>query len=283
MTDLVHFHYIHFINCLPPEDSGGAKRIYENLLNINAFRGPLRPEYTETPTPTEFLLVLAEIEKNITPNSIPLIHIDAHADKEYGLSFRNDNINKNEYISWDILTEYLGKINLKISNKLFLVLCACSAFYINSKLHPTLAAPFSLCISPYSELTLSEIERTIPSFYNSLIKNHDLITAVAATQESFEMVSSDIFLKEILVKTHMTTLGKAGKLRREGLLTQLINKSKTPVNKKQARRYIKERLKSFTDEDIKRYSDTYLCGRPAPFSAHDVKTEATKRVRALKT
>ncbi len=271
MSDLVLFHYINFINCLPPADVGGAKRIYETVTNIDGYLGPLKTNYDETRAPEVFLETLKNIENNIRPDSIPLIHIDAHAHKHHGLHF-SDGI----FLSWDEVVEALAGINEKISNKLFLVFCACSAFFINSKLHPNSKAPFSFCVSPYSEITLAQLEDIIPNFYHALVGNNSISNAVAACAGMLHPISSDIFLKDIMVRMMMTTMGKEGRIRREYLLSEIIHQSQQPVDKKHARAHIKAKLK-LSNSDVQSFSRTYLCGRAAPFTADDIIKEARQR------
>ncbi len=274
MSNLVLFHYIHFINCLPPADVGGAKRIYETVTNIDGFLGPLKTNYEETRTPESFLDTLKNIETNIRPDSIPLIHIDAHANKHQGINF-SDGI----FLSWDGVVEALARINAKISNRLFLVFCACSAFYINSRLHPNSKAPFSFCVSPYSEITLAQLEDIIPNFYHALVGNNSITNAVAACNGMLHPISSDIFLKDIMVRMMMTTMGKEGRIRREYLLSEIISQSREPVDKRHARAHIKAKLK-LSNSDVQSFSRTYLCGRFAPFTAEEVIKEARQRTNS---
>ena len=275
MTDSVLFHYVHFLNCLPPADAGGARRVFEDVEMITGRYGRLRGVQQSISNGAELISAFKKIENSIEESNIPLIHIDAHASQAQGIEFYSADNEHPEYIGWDTVANALGRINLKTNNRPFLVLCACSAFKINAEIKPYSVAPFSVCLSPHGKITLQQIESSFIIFYRKLTCEMNLTAAYPAIKKKFEMTSSEYFLKEVLIEMGMKNIGKDGKKTREGLLTDLIKKHPN-IDKKQARKHIKNTL-TLTETGLQKLSSTYLCGRPFPFTASEITTEARKR------
>lgn len=272
VQESVCFDYVHIINCLPDSDAGGSRRLYETIEDISLSQNSLQPMYSKVGSVCELLDVLSEVRNGIGSNSIPLIHFDAHAKKTQGIEFIS-GVDCIEYISWNDLTAELGKINAKINNRLFVVFCACAAFYINENLRPENVAPFSVCVSPESDVKFGVIENIIPIFYHSLLVDYDIIRAAKVVEGTFHLTSSEHFLKDVLVRMTRASFGKQGSKIREDMLTEVVQGNEQNLDLKHARKLIKDYM-SLDDEKLKVITDTYLCGRDFPFTATQIIKEA---------
>ena len=171
----------------------------------------------------------------------------------------------------------LRAINVKTKNRLFVVFCACSAFYINGEIEPNKPAPFSVCVSPYSKLTLQEIEQILPEFYRALMVDYDFLNAIQQVRSAYEYSSSELFIKDVLVKMICRNMGKKGRQHRENLLTEAVKRSLRPINLKQARSTIKRNW-TLTDDNLRILSENYMCGREFQYSASELIDEARKKL-----
>lgn len=271
--DSVLFNRIYVICCLPPEDVGGSRRIFEQIQSISSVADFLKPEFIEARSAPELINALRKIEQSVARGNMPLIQIDAHGSKERGIEFRNLERRPPIYFSWKELAAYLGRINWLTQNRLAVISCVCFGYYLNGAIDIKKPAPYSVGISPVSTITLGELEKILPEFYEKVLHENDFASAVEVISHKLQFVSSELFLKSVLIKLARTTIGKSGKRRREQLLSEVISNASGQINMRNARKHIKEGIR-ITDTQIDALQAPYLCNRPAPFNSTEILSEA---------
>ena len=276
----VRFHYLLSVDCLPPEDAGVARRLFEDveaLPGVDRF-GP--PVQVKVDCPAALLTTLREAERVFQESGrIPLIHLDAHATGARGIEFQRPDSAASTWLPWPVFAAALGQLNRCVSNQLMVVLCACESFLMGREIALRSPAPWSVAVAPALAVTVEELESTVRDFYRNLIVEQSFVKAMVALEGVLSMWSSEDFLQEVLVRRAQLHQGVEGRRYREHQLSRMRS---TPLGREVPVKTLRRRIRNearLTDRDIVDRYSVYLCGRPPPFSAADVHAEARRRPR----
>lgn len=132
----------------------------------------------------------------LPPHRKFVLQIDAHgSDRRQGLLLEPGR----ELVSWASLFQMLSPLNEASANNLILILACCFGAKAADHLDPSQCSPFSVMISPKSEIGTGEIERQLRAFHRKLSTAAELELACRQLDDRFEVVHAEQVMIDTLV------------------------------------------------------------------------------------
>ena len=202
-------------------------------------------------------------------NMKPLVHFDAHGNKDGGLFVSGEE----DFIGWGDLAEKLRIINIHTKNNLAVVGATCYGLHAIRPINLSTATPFYLLLSPEEEVTVGYLEDNIPGFYRSLFELGSIDCAYSRYLfNRFKCFHCEKMLFIVIGRyISQKCKGKGGAARRERLLTEILFQGleNTDDNRKKVRKMLKNGLRP--DQSlIDRYAGKFLIGRQCSFDIADL-------------
>lgn len=274
-----------WITSLNSQEIGSTERMIDTLQPFFVSIG-LPFQHYHAATEADFARIIEIVLESAIKGIKPIIHIDTHGSESDGVSL----VGSSSCISWQRLTDYLRPINIATKNNLCIVSAACFGFNNIKSVTINKATPFYMLIAPEKKVSFGFIEEHIPSFYEDVFKNHDILDAHKRHLVPYLRVfHSERMLAIGLAKYvyyHCTGAGR--KMRIEHLLSLSIESGL--INTRRNRQRARAMAKSFIRPSktlIERYENSFLIGKKVGFTIKDISTlvEGTRanedRERAL--
>lgn len=186
---LIHtFNRIYVIESLPSGKTGQA--LFDHILMWAHVRlGTLKSKLFQPASIAEFLQALAEIEEHArTFNTAPIIHIEAHGDKN-GIMLANG-----ERLDWENLYAHFVAINISCRNSLFLVMAVCEGAYLGKIISLTRRAPFWGLLGPDAPVSSEDLYIAFSRFYEEMFRTLDGTSALKALNAAVSGTTRYVFL-----------------------------------------------------------------------------------------
>ena len=144
-----------------------------------------------------FINIIEQCENGLKP----IIHFEihgAHKDKR-GLILEGSN----EYVSWDEMTPYLARINVKMKNTLILCLGVCYGSNAELSIEFKNRCPFFLLIASESKIYPNQILESFEAFYKSLLNSDKFDEAMKEIKQrnTFKLIGPQFILEDYLAVT----------------------------------------------------------------------------------
>lgn len=260
---------LYWITSLEANQLGTTRRVTEDL---GPFFDKLKLDYRffHPQTAKELHLGLAEIATDARTGVKPIIHFDMHGDENRGLFIADSD----EFIRWQELYEMLRLINEHSGNNLCVISTACySSCIVNEiKFHQT--CPFYIMISPEKDVLSGDLESNTFDFYAEIFRSGSITQAFDNNLSGFMTLYHCERLALIVFSRYFRNhcMGRGGKRRKEGLLTEALRKA-IPTNDRQSRRAARQTIKEAvrpTPETLSEFAGRFLIGREPSFNFNDV-------------
>ncbi|HDN9021627.1 TPA: hypothetical protein P2I16_003682, partial [Aeromonas salmonicida] len=216
-----------------------------------------------------FIQFMGLIKDSVVRNNLkPVIHFHMHGGSELGLEIGNTK----EYISWSELTGILRQINICMLNELCVISTACYAFNMIKEVAITQPSPYFCLIASKNEVKYGYIDDSASKFYNTLLKNSDLVIAYDEISDAFDFYQSERMLMISLAKYILHNCkGKKKQIRKEGLISKAISGGviDTPESLKEMRKIIRDYITP-NQALLNRYVDSFLIGKKIPITIDDI-------------
>jgi hypothetical protein len=180
---------------------------------------------------------------------LPVLHFDFHGHPESGLLIAESG----EFVSWQLLTRYVGRINAATRNNTGLVLAACHGFEVSKHVKVTEPSPFSFVIAAPDEIRAGAMQDMLREMYRETVVTGDLEAGLAGVDESIRSyICAEWFYRE-MASFMVTQYNQAGRAAiAEEIVTRKVqelgfsNRPLLQVLRKQARKGLKSPEKFFS-------------------------------------
>lgn len=261
------------------DEIGQSSRISEDLKIITVKYG-MNFECFLINTKNELIDYLRQLHSSIENGLRPILHFDAHGNKDHGILIGNTN----EFVSWNDITSELRKLNAASGNQLFVFIASCYGIYTLKSVTIYDSTPFYIMFGPSNAVTIEEIENIIPNFYKVLFEYNNIEESIKSLNCKFEYFHAErLFCKVMIQYFRDHCLGNGGRKRRENLLSGAMNKKgveNTKQNRILFRKVIKKDIKP-SPEFVDQYATVFLHGKKCSISSIEIISMAKKAARKL--
>jgi len=259
----VDLNSIIWIQSLSISDSGTSRRIKEDL----------KPELKrldflffdcEVNSKNEFYNIFQIIKEKIDKvNLRPIIHIDMHANEEYGLHIDGSN----EYVSWKELFNELSTINKLTQNNLVVHLSVCFGLSMYKKISIDLPVPAYIFIASKEKITFAFTEQTTTPFYLELIRSGEFNSAYEShLKGTMELINSQRLFTVAVVSYVDTVLNNTEETKKRATHLKNVLMIKSGIKYFETDKILALEgliLKELTPGQhiVDQFSKNFLCGR----------------------
>lgn len=228
----------------------------------------------------DFLDMLNQLSIHGANGGRRILHLDMHGSQSDGLQIAATG----EFIPWVRVMDALRRVNIAVKNNLVVVSTACSSAHILSALGSLTGwqkAPFFALVAPPKDIEASIVADHVLQFYQDVINNGDLSKAHRDNLgKELAFFSCERMLFDILVSYAATQcIGKAGKARRERLVTAL--RKQQPNIKEEDLKIYRQGITEAMDLDhpfTRKQVRQFLFDREIPFPMSRVMEKAKERL-----
>lgn len=238
-------------------EEGTTRRLVDDLAAVCSANGAIGFLHTSINSKVGLFDFCRDLTNEIDRGSKPIIHFDMHGSADEGLEIGATG----ELVDWVSLIEILRPINVKLSNRLFVVMTACHALNIIRYLALSKPAPFLCLLAPEGEIQVGSIEDSVSRFYRKLFTHKSLTLAYEDVKNIFAYFHSVAFLYRVINDYTLENSGRTGSRIREDHLTSVVTalqRIPTPDEMKQIRMQIKKL--SAPAVILRQYVETFLMG-----------------------
>jgi hypothetical protein len=261
---------VFWLRSLSDSEQGPTRRVLEDLEPFFAQIG-VPFQLRDVKTPGELYAALQSLANSMVK---PIVQLDMHGTRE-GLVF----VGSGEVSPWREVVPRLRAINVASGANLCVVAGVCFAFYAISEASIIQASPVNVLIAPDTEVQTGKLEDGLAGFYRSLFTDGSISAAFEKSLGlPFKVFHAERFLVIAICKYILNHCkGKGVEERRERLLTELLTAGKfaEKPDLSQLRKQIKGGIRPDQDT-INRFANTFLLGRPCPFTIDQLLNEVEK-------
>jgi hypothetical protein len=173
-SDSVRFDSIVVLESLPFGEQKTGTWLYDNVLKPWAdAHPPFRVYFNAIDSKSQFLAALDAAEAQLFQNgSVPILHIEAHGDKE-GIALSNG-----EHVRWEELRERLTLMNQVSGLNLLVVMAMCRGWWISQLLYPLRPSPAWGIIGPTEDVWDTDLRNAMEAFYRELLNSFNARAAL---------------------------------------------------------------------------------------------------------
>jgi len=215
--------------------------------------------YIKVESSSEFFEVLEQINEQTKEGLRPILHFEAHGDKDLGLQIAVTG----ENISWSSLLIMPQKINKNTKNNLGVVMAACFGLNAIKPLQILQPCPFYFLIGADEPVEAGYIDEVMKLFYLELNQKKSLDCAMNKIDPQFEQFHVEKFFLVTFAKYMKNyCMGAGAKQRVENLLTGVVekgivhNRVTLRIMRKNAKIFLRSPKRAFNE-----YSSRFLHGR----------------------
>lgn len=121
---------------------------------------------------SDFLSLIESLVAEAYAGTIPLLHVECHGDPNSGLDFSDGSS-----LSWELIAEFLVKLNIATRFNLMAVFSACFGFYFVEKMGAIERSPCRCLVAPLSKVYEHEIMEAFREFYSNLLVSRSVSLA----------------------------------------------------------------------------------------------------------
>jgi hypothetical protein len=168
-TITTRFSKVLIAESIPSGEYRSGMQLYETLESVRTNLDiPIQIVYVDVPTRTAFEAFVGTALDDVYRGHTPVLHIECHGnDDGIGLA------NRQEFIFWEELKDYLVPLNIVTGMNLIVSIAACYGVYAIKELLPSGRAPFLVAISTDREAYPDELYRGFVAFYRTLLETRD--------------------------------------------------------------------------------------------------------------
>lgn len=204
------------VDALGDSDLQTARHLFDDIQPMAEVKRTAYCRYYKVATSAELSDLLREILEQCKAGLKPILHIEAHGDKEGGLQIAATG----EMISWDTLLPLFQEINKATKNNLGVVLAACFGLHAIKPLRIEQPCPFYFLIGADDPVPAGYIDDSMRLFYRELIQSNSLDRAMEKIDARFRQFHSEKFFYVTFAKyMKRTCMGPGAQQRVESLIT----------------------------------------------------------------
>lgn len=259
-----------WITSLRESEMGVTRRIVEDLEPFIRRKEAIFQHHV-VETAAQFLLCLDCLAIQAYRGLLPIIHLDAHGSAEDGLHIAASG----ENIPWHAVIVRLRRINWFTRNNLCIVSMACYSIEAAHSITLEEETPFYFLAAPKDEISAGFVEEKAFEFYERVFEHEELIHAYETIlSEKLQVIHCERLLVNALIHyIRDGCVGKAGRKRREELLTAVLKLNGDDQNKAEARQIIDERVRP-SQALLDRYVNEFLLGKSSGITIEQIEAIA---------
>lgn len=250
-----YFNAIYVIQSLDVCEPRTGHSLFVGQIEPLCKRNNVGSSYCEVSGKLGFLHSIRRIWKECETKSIfPIIHIEIHGNRD-GLV-----LSSGEGVLWSEFIPLCKGINRASNNNLLLVMAVCDGYQaIRNSSSIKDSCPFCTFIGPNSTVTVGEILKEFPKFYELLFQSGDIDQAYQRLTSGYGIYKCErVFLDCLVRYIREQCRGKPKKRRQERLLTEVIeNLDCRNASISELRTKIKELLQ-IENQDLEKYRRRFL-------------------------
>lgn len=236
-----------------------AAHLRDHVLDMSTDR-PGYCRYHRVGSADEILGLLDELPSQCANGLRPIIHIEAHGDKEKGLYLRQSG----EFIPWGELLKRFLAINKASDNNLGVVMASCYGLLAIMTMKINQPVPFYFLIGTQTEIAAGDLEESMKGFYLEINRTGSLDEATKKLDSQFRQLHCEKFFYETFAKYMKRNCVGAGKRKRiEDVITAALNTGAVQNNRATLRALRKNAKVYFKSEEssFNKIADRFLHGR----------------------
>jgi hypothetical protein len=165
---------IYILNFLDELESGILRRVKEDMIliaNLNSNKSMTDLKFIQSfniKRESDCNLAIETIIEDVKINQeFPLIHIQGHGSKDYGVRCIN-----NGYIEWSKLILFFDKLVRLTKGELTVIAAACYSFELTSIIQGFGKMPYSFYYGYHKAIQLGDMEADLQSLYKNFLANN---------------------------------------------------------------------------------------------------------------
>lgn len=230
------------IDALGDTDLQTAIHLRDAIDDATSVSRPTYCNYFKVRSSAELFTILDDLTDRSKAGLLPILHIEAHGDKERGLEISTTG----EMVHWDSLLPSLQAINKASRNNLGVVLAACFGLYAIKPLNIEEPCPFYFLIGPDEPVSAGDIDDMMKHFYLELGRTNSLDKAMKKVDTQFKQFHAEKFFYITFAKyMKRACIGTGAQRRVEHLVTMaaeggaISNRASLRVIRKNARTFVR--------------------------------------------
>lgn len=247
------------VDALRKSDLQTAIHLRDVVQDATSESHPGYCQYRRVTSGSEFHSFLDEINEGVKNGMRPILHIEAHGDKDLGIQISASG----ETIPWQTLLPKLQTINKNSKNNLGVVMAACYGLHAIRRLNFMEPSPFYFLVGSEEGVSAGYIDDSMKDFYLELNRTNSLDNAMRKVDKNFKQFHAEKFFYVMFgkyMKRHC--MGAGGQRRVERLLTGL--RERGVVTNGDTMRAFRRCAKSFVrnpKQAFHKYASVFLHGR----------------------
>lgn len=172
-----------FIDCLPDEDAGIARRLWEDVCDhlCNNFGFPSdQVRRVRVSSKRDFFKVFEKLSREISAAKInAIVHIDCHGDTQTGLQFPS-----RECMSWNDAFNVVKLLNVSMRNNLIVNLGICDGVELACATETFDRAPFRYALMPRCRVEAQEVVSEVMALLSGLFETSEVASGLNEAREN---------------------------------------------------------------------------------------------------
>lgn len=272
MSNSVDFHSradvnaVIWITSLREHELGVTRRIVEDLEPFIRRKEAIFQHHV-VETAAQFLLCLDYLTIQAYRGLLPIIHLDTHGSAEDGLHIAASG----ENVPWVAVIDRLRRLNQFTGNNLCVVSMACYSLEAAYQITIDKLTPFFFFAAPKDKIDAGFVEEKALAFYERVFEDEQLISAYDdVLSEKLQVIHCErLLVKALINHVRNGCIGKAGRERREALLTAGVKLYGDKLDKKKARQVIDEGARP-SQAMLDRYVAKFLLGKSSGITIEQI-------------
>lgn len=247
------------IDALGEDDLQTGIHLRDDMRDATEVSRPGYCQYFKVESESHFFTVLEKINEHTKNGFRPILHIEAHGDKDSGIRIAASG----EFVSWSKLLPKLQEINGNSKNNLGVVMAACFGLNALRPLRIEDPCPFYFLIGSEFEVPAGYIDDALKEFYIELNRQNSLDDAMMKIDAKFRQFHAEKFFFVTFAKYMKNACMGAGAQRRvERLLTEVVQSGS--ITNRATLRTLRKNAKAFVrlqEHAFNKLSSRFLHGR----------------------
>lgn len=210
---------IFVLDFLSSTDLQTARRLAEDLSDLAMGVGAPYCRYVKVSGAEHLFGVLDAIRADCENGLRPIIHFEAHGDRDGGLEIADAG----EFVIWADLVGWLLRINTASKNNLGVVMAACFGLYAISPISLRNPTPFFFLVGSDHTVSAGYIDERMRLFYQALFRDQSLDRAMQEVQSRFKQFHAEkFFCSAFAGYIRRKCMGRGASQRIEAMVSQAI-------------------------------------------------------------
>lgn len=178
------FNAIYVVQFLRHDDDTTGHALFEDVLSRIAPSAGIHTAFYDAHNKEEFLNCLQQIKEDCVRHERgPILHLETHGLPSGIGTVPSDS---HRWVTWAEIKPLLVALNIVAKGQLLVTMAACHGVHLVRALDPLDRTPVWGLIGPDGQVLPSDVARCFRAFFETLVRDLDLTTALAALRDADE-------------------------------------------------------------------------------------------------